>query len=362
MEKTASFKAVSGSDGLSEGVADPLEKGFFLFLCRKSAVLVVDKLAQPLFLGTGLGKIDRIGRIDDEGGKAVLDIVVLDHLIDLSLEIPLDLETVLGIAEGDEFQGDSGIAEAIDPDVFRAVVDHRHRLSDLREFLGDDALDSFEVLVVGNIERHGHAVRSPGKIHAGIDGRVGDGFLVSDSVVDLHASQTDFRDLALETVDDADIPDIEVVIEDDEQTADDILDQGLASKTEDQSQNAKTGNDAGNIYAPKSQNDDASEDDEDVFHERTDERSDGLTLLCLAGKGENRGFYDVVDQKLEKNDDSGHDNLEAISLEKIGIGIRRPDGDYLGSACIQDLLIEIFLVRIDAKRNREGIDVEGHDG
>ena len=233
---------------------EEVESSFF-FLLGNGTILLQCLIAGKDFI-LGRRRTVRIIRlVDDDLRIDKLDIFPQAEKKKFPVEVTGDLEPVGFLAETKDKIADIIVADFADALIFDFTGDLRYALLDFRKCLDKDAFDSDRVFIVACRHGDGNHGVFPGKVDDRVDGRIVDGFDVSSSILDFGGLESDILDGSPESIDDADVSDGKVVIEDDEQSSDDILNQSLAAKTDDEGDDTDTGKDRCNIDSPKSKDD-----------------------------------------------------------------------------------------------------------
>lgn len=207
--------------------------GLFLFFDELRGFLGVflgDLDVELLFLGednTG------IRDVDSRGGE---DRAVFPE------QVTLNLETVRLFAGRDDFDGDVGVFVFGDAFVEGAGEDRRDLFLDGIELLLEELFDEFDGDVIREIDVHDREGGFAGEVHDVLDVAVIHDFDVARAVQEFGGADTNLNDFAAEPIDGDDFARVEFVLKDDEHPGDDVGDQGLGAKANDEGENANGGN------------------------------------------------------------------------------------------------------------------------
>ena len=196
------------------------------------------------------------------------DILLLEQDKKVAVELPLGGEDIAFLDVGVELQVDAAVGEFLDAHV------HRHGKIEilmgrvhLRQAFTQDCFQIFDIGIVGNPDNGQRPGIVAGAVLEVADIGVVDDLEVAAGVFDDGRAHADAADGAAEIIENDDIPDFILAFKDDEEAGDDILDQALGAKAEDQTEQSDAGKHGGCIDAENAQGPDKGGDDEDVLHQ-----------------------------------------------------------------------------------------------
>ena len=97
----------------------------------------------------------------------------------------------------------------------------------------------------------------------------------------LPPSSLSFVDFNPKAIDDDDVPDVIEVVDHDEKPGDDVVDQTLATKADDQRQDPEACDDGGDVDAPSREGDGDGDEDHDVADQAADQGADRFAAFSL---------------------------------------------------------------------------------
>ena len=197
---------------------------FFLFLN--------ELLSRELLL---LGSVFEFrGLIDNDLREGYTDVVLIKEELELSVHIPFYLILRAFFAVSYETDNDGGIAEFGNAFVEGSVLDVGDGFFDLGKVLFEDGFHSFEGFAVFDADIADRERELVGHVDDIFKAGIVDDLDVAAEVDYLGSADTDLFDGAAETAVNDDVANVEDAFKDDEETREDIRDQGLRAEADDQ--------------------------------------------------------------------------------------------------------------------------------
>ena len=169
------------------------------------------------------------------------DAIAVEDDFYFAVDVALDLVTHRFVAFGDDADDDRAFGEGLDADVAWPVDDGRAFGLDFLKMLGEDLLDFLDILSVADRNVADGRRKLGSHVDQGADVGVVDDLDVAPGIFDLGCPDAHFLDRPPEAVDDDDVADLEGFLEDDENPGEDVLDERLGPKADDEGEDPGAG-------------------------------------------------------------------------------------------------------------------------
>ena len=291
---------LSGAGAADAGLVEDLADGALEFIAveRRSA-------------GESEG-FGSLAEVDAHVRERDFDAEFIELLLDAAVHLAADGPLANGLGFDAGLDDDGGVGEFIDAEHVERFQDGIAELlvglhfgTDVSENLGD----AVGVFLVGNADVEDVVGEDVGHVGDGGDGAVGEDVNDAIEAAEDCGAEVDFLDLAAGAIEDADVVDADLVFDEHEEAADDVLDKGLGAKAEGDAGDAGAGEDGGEVEAHLAEGGHDGDEPEGDGEGFADDAGEGVGALGHLDLAAGVAAHDVEDVQLDAADDATEEPL-----------------------------------------------------